>query len=140
MQSWSLDRRRELPFRLFLITLFAIAVLPRMANAATKVATDADKGNDIQVKVGDVLEVRLNANPSTGYKWSVHPKSTALLRLSGETQTPGPEPAADRPMVQVFTFEVKKKGDGILLMRYAPAKEKPQLGEEQYSLHVIIDP
>jgi len=25
-------------------------------------------------------------------------------------------------------------------MRYASAKEKPQLGEEQYSLHVIIDP
>jgi len=25
-------------------------------------------------------------------------------------------------------------------VRYAPAKEKPQLGEEQYSLHVIIDP
>jgi len=23
---------------------------------------------------------------------------------------------------------------------HAPAKEKPQLGEEQYSLHVIIDP
>jgi hypothetical protein len=41
--------------------------------------------------------------------------------------------------VQVFTFDVKKKGDGILLMRYAPAKEKAQLGEEQYSLHVIIE-
>jgi len=40
----------------------------------------------------------------------------------------------------VFTFEIKRKGDGILLMRYAPPKEKPQLGEEQYTLHVVIDP
>jgi len=140
MQSFQLGRSFHLVCRLFLITLFAIACVPRMAHAETKVATDSDKGNDIQVKVGDVLEVRLNANPAAGFKWYVHPKSTALLRLSGETQTPGAEPAADRPQVQVFTFEIKKKGDGILLMRYAPAKEKPQLGEEQYSLHVIIDP
>lgn len=139
MQFWNLNRRLDLAFRLFLIPLFAIAFLPRMANAETKVATDADKGNDIQVKVGDTLEVRLNANPSAGFRWYVHPKSTALLRLTGETQSAGPEPAADRPVVQVFTFEIKKKGDGILLMRYAPAKEKPQIGEEQYSLHVVIE-
>ncbi|MGA2849091.1 MAG: protease inhibitor I42 family protein [Terracidiphilus sp.] len=140
MQSFSSSRSFQWVCRLLLIALFTIACLPQMANAETKVATDADKATDIQVKVGDVLEVRLNANPSTGFKWYIHPRSTALLRLTGETQAAGPEPAADRPMVQVFTFEIKKKGDGILLMRYAPAKEKPQLGEEQYSLHVIIDP
>lgn len=126
--------------RLSLVALFTMACLTQAALAETKVATDADKGNDIQVKVGDTLEVRLNANPAAGFKWYVHPKSTALLHLTGETQTAGAEPAADRPQVQVFTFEIKRKGDGILLMRYAPAKEKPQLGEEQYSLHVIIDP
>jgi predicted secreted protein len=140
MQFWNLDRRLGWASRFILIVLFTFALLPRMANAETKVATDADKGNDIQVKVGDLLEVRLNANPAAGFKWYVHPKSTALLHLTGETQAAGAEPAADRPMVQVFTFEIRKKGDGILLMRYAPAKEKPQLGEEQYSLHVIIDP
>ena len=140
MQFWNLGQRRELACRLFLIALFAIACLTLTANAETKVATDADKGSDIQVKVGDVLEVRLNANPSTGFKWYVHPKSTALLRLTGETQSAGAEPASDRPKVQVFTFEIKRKGDGILLMRYAPPKEKPQLGEEQYTLHVVIDP
>jgi predicted secreted protein len=140
MQLLTSGRSFQWVGRLFLIALFTIACLPRMADAETKVATDAEKGTDVQVKVGDVLEVRLNASPSTGFKWYVHPKSTALLRLSGETQTAGPEAAADRPQVQVFTFEIKKKGDGILLMRYAPAKEKPQLGEEQYSLHVIIDP
>jgi len=140
MQLFRLGRRLDLALRLFLIVLFPIVCQTQAAYAETKVATDADKGNYIQVKVGDVLEVRLNASPATGFKWYVHPKSTALLHLTAETQTAGAEPAADRPQVQVFTFEIKKKGDGILLMRYAPAKEKPQLGEEQYSLHVIIDP
>ena len=140
MQLSPLSRSLNFASRLFLIAFFAIVLLPGAANAETKVATDADKGNDIQIKVGDTLEVRLNANPAAGFKWYVHPKSTALLHLTAQPQTAGAEPAADRPQVQVFTFEIKRKGDGILLMRYAPAKEKPQLGEEQYSLHVIIDP
>jgi predicted secreted protein len=140
MQLFRMGRRLDFACRLFLAAAFAVAWLSSVANAETKVATDADKGNDIQVKVGDVLEVRLNANPSTGFKWYVHPKSTALLRLTGETQTAGAERAADRPQVQVFSFEIKRKGDGILLMRYAPAKQKPILGEEEYTLHVVIDP
>jgi predicted secreted protein len=116
-----------------------VACYQLRAYAVTRILTDDDKGNDVQVRVGDFLEVRLKSNPKGGTKWFVHPKSTALLRLSDETQKPGTDPGDPRPMVQVFTFEVKRKGDGILLMRYAPAKQKPQLGEEEYTLHVVIE-
>lgn len=137
-----LQSRRQPDFacRLFLPVLLAILCLPSSSHAATKVVTDEEKGNDVQLKVGDVLELRLRANPSAGTMWYVHPKSTTLLKLSAETEAPGTEPGADRPMIQVFTFEVRRKGDGILLMRYAPAKQKPILGEEEYTLHVVIDP
>jgi predicted secreted protein len=139
MQSLRSGRQLDFASRLFLVILFTIACRPGTAHAATKVVTDDDKAGDVQLKVGDILEVRLKANPSTGTMWYVHPKSTTLLRLSGETQTAGTDPGADRPVVQVFTFEVKRKGDGILLMRYAPAKQKPTLGEEQFTLHVVIE-
>lgn len=121
------------------MVLFTIACHPQLACAATKVVTDDDKGSDVQLKAGDLLEVHLKSNPSAGYMWYVHPKSTALLRLSSETQTPGTDPGGARPVVQMFTFEVKRKGDGILLMRYAPPKQKPVLGEEQFTLHVVIE-
>jgi predicted secreted protein len=139
MQSFRSGRQLDFACRLFLVILFTIACHPGMAHAATKVVTDEDKGGDVQLKVGDLLELRLKANPVSGTTWYVHPKSTALLKLSGETQTAGTDPGADRPIVQVFTFEVKRKGDGILLMRYAPAKQKPMLGEEEYTLHVVIE-
>jgi len=124
---------------LFLLFLLAFAYRPPIALAATKVATDADKGGDVQLKVGDLLEVRLRSNPSTGYRWSVHPKSTVLVRLNGETQTEAAEPGVGRPIVQAFTFEVKRRGDGILVMRYARAGQKPSLGEEQFNLHLILE-
>ena len=139
MQFLRAGRRLDCACRLFLVVLFTVACHTQSAYAANKVITDDDKGGDVQVKVGDLLEVHLKSNPSAGTMWYVHPKSTVLLRLSGETQTPGTDPGDPRPVVQVFTFEVKHKGDGILLMRYAPAKQKPTLGEEQFTLHVVIE-
>jgi inhibitor of cysteine peptidase len=139
MQPVRSDRRLGFVRWLFLFALLAIAFHPRMAFAATKVVTDADKGSDVELKVGDTLEVRLASNPSTGYMWYVHPKSTGLLKLNGQTQTDATEPGVGRPIVQVFTFQLKRKGDGILLLRYVRSWEKPALGEEQFSLHIVSE-
>ena len=48
--------------------------------------TDADKGETVEIKMGDVLEVRLSSNPSTGYMWYVHKQSTALLKLTSQSR------------------------------------------------------
>jgi inhibitor of cysteine peptidase len=126
-------------FFLFLLAVLAFAFHPQKSFAATKVVTDDDKGSDVQIKLGDTLEVRLASNPSTGYMWYVHPKSTALLKLTGQTQTDAAEPGVGRPIVQVFTFQPKRAGDVILLLRYVRSWEKPALGEEQFMLHVVIE-
>jgi predicted secreted protein len=133
--------RRLQTLRWLVLIALAVACQAHTAFAATTVVTDADKGGTIQVNVGDRLEVRLKSNPSTGYQWAVHPKSSMLLHLTAEKQAQPTEsePDPDRPVLQVFTFESKRKGDGILLMRYARAKQKPYLGEEQFTLHVVIN-
>jgi inhibitor of cysteine peptidase len=126
--------------RWFLVcVLLAIVFRPETAFAATTVVTDAERGSDVPMEVGDTLEVRLPSNPSTGYTWYVHPKSTALLRLSGQSQTQATEPGAGRPVMQVFSFQPRRRGDGILLLRYVRSWEKPALGEEQFSLHVVVE-
>jgi len=139
MQHFKSHRRFDCVRWLFLFAFLAIACHNQAALAATKVVTDADKGGDIQLKAGETLELRLSSNPSTGYMWYIHPKSTALLRLTGQTQTEATEPGVGRPIVQVFTFQPKRKGDGILLLRYVRSWEKPALGEEQFTLHVVIE-
>jgi predicted secreted protein len=131
--AWVQSARRLLVF------VIALACQTHLAFAATTVVTDDDKGSTVQVKAGDTLEVRLKSNPSTGYTWSVHPKSSVLLRLDSETQAQSTDPNPDRPVLQVFHFAVKRAGDGILLMRYARARQKPFLGEEQFTLHVVIE-
>jgi|SRR5580692_9505617 inhibitor of cysteine peptidase len=139
MRSVPAVRRFDALLFLFLLVALAFAFHPQRLFAANKVVTDDDKGGDVQIKLGDTLEVRVASDPSTGYMWYVHPKSTALLKLTGQTQTKAAEPGVGRPIVQVFTFQPKRVGDGILLLRYARAWEKPALGEEQFTLHVVIE-
>ena len=123
--------------------LFAIisvlAFGPAMARATTKVVTDADKGGTVTIKMGDVLEVRLSSNPTTGYAWYVHKQSTALLKLTSQSQTQPAQPGVGRPILQVFEFAPRAKGTGVLLLHYVRSWEAPDPNEEQFSLHVTIE-
>ena len=139
MQSVRSGRRADFVRWYVLLALVAVAIYPQRGFAATKVVTDDDKGGDVQLKVGDVLEVRLNSNPSTGYMWYVHPKSTTLLRLNGQTQTEATEPGVGRPIVQVFLFELRRAGDGVLRLHYLRSWEKPSPDAEQFQVNVVVE-
>ena len=110
-----------------------------MAFGATKTVTDADKGSTVQLKTGDVLEVRLNSNPTTGYEWYVHPQSTKLLKPNSQSQTQATQPGLGRPIVQVFNFQAATKGTGVLLLHYVRSWEPPDPNEERFDLHVTIE-
>jgi predicted secreted protein len=125
---------------LLLAALFLLAICPAVASAATKVVTDADKGGAVTIKMGDVLEVRLSSNPSTGYMWYVHKQSMALLKLTGQSQTQPTGPGTvGRPIVQIFDFAPKATGTGVLLLHYVRSWEPPDPNEEQFSLHLTIE-
>jgi predicted secreted protein len=124
---------------LLLVALFLLAFCPAVAQAATKVVTDAVKGGTVTIKMGDVLEVRLSSNPSTGYAWYVHKQSTALLKLTGQSQTQATQPGVGRPIVQVFDFAPTGKGTGVLLLHYVRSWELADPNEEEFSLHLTIE-
>jgi inhibitor of cysteine peptidase len=128
------------PSRYFLlVSLLAVAFYPQSARAETKVIADADKGSEIRLKVGDTLEVRLKSNPPTGYMWYVHKESTPLLKLDHQSETEPEESGVGRPVVQVFTFEPRRAGDGTLLLHYVRSWEKPDPNEERFTVHVVIE-
>ncbi len=89
--------------------------------------------------MGDVLEVRLNSNPTTGFMWYVHKQSTALLKLTSQSETEATQSGVGRPIVQIFEFAPKAKGTGVLLLHYVRSWDKPDPNEEQFSLHVTIE-
>ena len=124
---------------LLLAALFLLAICPAVARAATKVVTDADKGGTVTIKMGDVLEVRLSSNPTTGYEWSLQKQSTTLLKPTGKSQTQPPPGVLGAPIVQIFDFAPTGKGTGVLLLHYVRSWQSSDPNEQQWSLHVTIE-
>lgn len=124
---------------LLLSALFLLALCPALARAATKTVTDADNGKTVTIKMGDVLEVRLNANPTTGYSWYLQKESTPLLKISGQSQTPPPQGVLGAPVVQIFDFKTTGKGTGVLMLHYVRSWLNPDPNEQLWSLHVTIE-
>jgi len=124
---------------LFLFSLLGIFCQPQPASAATKVITDADKGGQARLKLGDTLELRLPSNPSTGYMWYVEKGSTPLLKLANQSQTEPTEHGVGRPVLQVFKFEPKRNGEGVLLLHYVRSWEPPKPDDEQFTVRVVVE-
>jgi predicted secreted protein len=130
--------RHDPSYWLLLFVLLALIYRPYAACAITRTITDADKEGSVQLETGDILEVHLKSNPTTGYMWYVHAKSTHLLKLIGQSETQAPEPGVGRPVIQIFKFQPRGPGDGLLLFHYVRSWEKPTPDEEQFDLHLSI--
>lgn len=141
-RSWRYHRSVRL---FFLFVLLAAILYSQAAFAATKVITDADKGGTVHLRAGDTLELRLNSNPTTGFMWYLKKESTRLLKLTGQSETNPPEPAAGQPVkvgqpiFQVFEFLAKQPGDGVLLLHYVRSWDPPAPDEQQFQIHVVVE-
>ena len=124
---------------LFLFAILVATLFSQPAFAATKTIADADKGSTIHMKTGDTLDVRLEANPTTGFMWYLKKESTRLLKLTGQTETEATEPGVGRPVFQVFDFQATNPGDGVLLLHYVRSWEAPSPNEQQFQIHVVIE-
>ncbi len=131
-------RRPAAALWLTLLLIAASALTSQAFAAPSTVVTDSDKGRTVQLNAGAALELRLKSNPSTGYAWSLDPKSTPLLKLTSQTTTKPTQPGVGRPIYQVFEFQAVRAGSGILLLRYARSWQKPSDSDEQFDLHVTI--
>jgi len=92
------------------------------------VLTLEDHESHIQLAVGDVLTLKLDATPSTGYAWTVVRNDVALLTPLGEPRFERGGPPATGPLGasgrQVFRFRAKAAGSEKLELHYRRSWEK----------------
>jgi predicted secreted protein len=44
-----------------------------------------------------------------------------------------------QPIFQVFEFQAKQPGDGILLLHYVRSWDPPSPNEQQFQIHVVVE-
>jgi uncharacterized lipoprotein YbaY/predicted secreted protein len=115
-------------------------VAPPAPSPADITLTNSDDGLTIGLKAGQMLAVRLDSNPSTGYSWQVSQVDDAVLKQQGEPLFIQP---ADAPPgaggAQVFLFTAAAGGSTTLRLVYKRSFEPDAAPAQTFTVHVTVD-
>jgi predicted secreted protein len=108
----------------YILTLAAITIFFSCASAPKALITDSDNNKKLSLKQGDIFEVRLEAQLSTGFSWQV--TSIKGAEKKGDTKVvPLDKNIPGGKEIQILQFKATKRGEGeIVLYYFQPWKGK----------------
>lgn len=103
---------------------------------------DTDNGGQVKIKQGQSINLRLEANPTTGFGWEVSQVDAQILTQKGEKAYE--EAAKGKPVVggggwEIFHFDSLQKGDTTLTLIYHRAWEKDVPPVKTYEVKVRVE-
>lgn len=78
------------------------------------IADEADNGQSVTMKVGDMLQLMLAENPTTGYTWAIVTNDGDVLTLSGEPAYEVESDAIGAGGTRTFMFQAAAPGTSVL--------------------------
>jgi inhibitor of cysteine peptidase len=103
--------------------------------------TEKDNGSQFELNKGDLLTLRLESNPSTGYSWQIAGNDEKLMELMGKPTSEAPE----RRLIvggieyRIFRFKALTGGTDILELQYKRIWEKEKEPLKTFRITVKID-
>jgi inhibitor of cysteine peptidase len=150
--------RRQIFYALVAVTLAVIAAnaaaqqsypptAPATTTASDKkhgavpqmIVESKDNGRQITLKPGAFLLVRLEANPSTGYSWTVIGDPAPLSFVSSKNETAQQnQQRPGAPGMQVLRFKASSAGTVDLKIGYRRPWEKEVAPAKTFQIHVTV--
>ena len=106
----------------FIIILLAVS-LGNLIPVSVQLSEE-DLGRTVEIGLGDILEVVLKGNPSTGYIWDVVSPENGILKQVGETEFEPDRKARGSGGKIIMRFEAAKQGKTWLKLIYHRPFEK----------------
>lgn len=78
------------------------------------IADEADNGQTVTMAAGDVLQIMLAENPTTGYTWAVVTNDEAVLRPSDDPAYEAESDAIGAGGTRTFLFDAVGAGTSVL--------------------------
>lgn len=98
-----------------------------------------DNSGSVTVKNGQLFEISLKGNPTTGYNWEAAPPfDDRLLSQVGMPEFKPDSNLLGAPGMQVFRFKALKKGETTLKLVYRRPWEKDVPPLDTFTIKVII--
>jgi inhibitor of cysteine peptidase len=123
----------------FILTLSLLAFSFQCKPVTIKVSEN-DAGSTLEMKEGDSLEIILQANPTTGYRWEVASNDTSVLKNIGiEYQADKvPSGIVGSGGKTIMRFMAIKEGETFLQLVYRRPFEKDMPPVKKFELNVVV--
>lgn len=105
---------------------------------STRQITEADAGHQIELHVGDMLELTLPANPTTGYQWETSDLDSTVLRPLGEPTFKPSSNAVGSGGQVTLRFEAVEVGQADLTLILHRPFEKDVAPIQTFEATVIV--
>lgn len=123
---------------LFTLLAFQGIVIAQQSTPAPVKLTDADNNKSVQVVVGKRIEIRLPANPTTGYSWLLQ-SFPGCLDLANFSYVPAGKSIPGEGGMQTVEFLAASGGEGELKIDYRRPWEKSDIpAAKTFSLKVTV--
>ena len=86
--------------------------------SSPKTLTQKDEGSTVHLKVGDILEVELEGNPTTGYTWEEAPGGCEQLSQQGQPKFEPSTNALGSGGTMTLRFKAVQQGTCALKLVY----------------------
>lgn len=105
--------------------LLALSACEKSVAPVSDVLTAADDGSSVEVNVGDILQIYLSENKTTGHEWETEDINTSLLQYIDEQFQINPECRGTPGCGGMITIRFKaiKKGLTALRLVYRQTEE-----------------
>jgi inhibitor of cysteine peptidase len=105
---------------LSLVSLTMVIFLATACNSSNHITlTAADKGSQVDVKVGGLIDISLESNPSTGYTWEAQDLDTTMFEQLDDPVFRSSNPnLIGSGGILTLTFKVLKAGTTSLTLVY----------------------
>ncbi len=105
---------------------------------AAQVMSEQDEGSIVHLDMGELLVVKLEGNPSTGYSWEVMPADPVVVALQGEPEFKAESDLLGAPGSFSLTFKAVAEGQQALILAYRRPFEKDAAPEKTVSFIVVV--
>jgi inhibitor of cysteine peptidase len=122
-----------------LVTLVVVLSLSACASTpGSSLLTEKDAGKTVEIARGEILEVVLRGNPTTGYLWEMVSGDPTILRPIGKPEFKPERAAVGAGGVLTLRFEAASAGRTGLELAYRRPWEKDVPPIETFEVTVVV--
>ena len=128
---------------LFITLIPLILVLSLSSCVATgKTLTEENNGDNLNLEINDVIDIKLKSNPTTGYGWILSEETDdSMISLNNSEFV---ESEKDKELVgagghEIFSFKAISKGKTIIILNYERPWEEEVEPIETFEITISID-